>query len=182
MLQTTLDEAFDVENEEGTPPRELLPAGKYKAQIVTAIVGPTKNAKGQAISLTWTITEGEYENRLVFQNILIQHESEEARKIGRQKFQDVCLALGVKGQVEDLKTLHNIPCQISVVIREDKTGQYADRNEVMRVRPLPKPLGGIMQPNPTNGGGGVRDVILEAQKTQPAFKAVHADMNDEIPF
>src|SRR5262249_33719085 len=92
---TVLDTAFDVENEEGTPPRELLPAGKYKAQIVTAVVGPTKNAKGQAVNLTWTVIEGEFENRLVFQNILIQHESQDAQRFGRQKFKDVCSACGI---------------------------------------------------------------------------------------
>ena len=181
-MKDFLDQPFDTDTEEASPAFAPIPRDLYTAVIVKAMAGPTKNGKGYQVSLNWSIIEGEYENRTIFQNILIQHESEEARKIGRQKFQDVCLALGVKGQVEDLKTLHNIPCQISVVIREDKTGQYADRNEVMRVRPLPKPLGGIMQPNPTNGGGGVRDVILEAKKTQPAFKAVHADMNDEIPF
>jgi len=56
---TMLDEAFDVDNEEGTPPRELLPVGKYKAEIVTAVAGRTKNGRGQAVNLTWTITEGE---------------------------------------------------------------------------------------------------------------------------
>src|SRR5262249_764873 len=127
MQTTILDTAFDVEHEEGTSPLTLLPAGKYKAQIVTAIVGPTKNGKGQAVSLTWTITEGEYENRLVFQNILIQHESEEAQRFGRQKFKDVCSSCGITSPVTDLDVLLYKPCMISVVIRKDKDGQYADK-------------------------------------------------------
>jgi hypothetical protein len=179
-LHDFLDVPFDTDTEEASPAFALLPRDVYKAEIVKATAGTTKNGKGYSVNLNWSIVEGDYENRTVFQSILIQHESEEAQKIGRQKFQDVCIALGVKGKVEDLKTLHNRPCQISVIVRQDKTGQYADKNEVMRVRPLPKP--GITQPKPTNSGGGVRDVILEAKKTQPAFKAVHADMNDEIPF
>ena len=169
MLQTTLDEAFDVENEEGTPPRELLPAGKYKAQIVTAIVGPTKNAKGQAISLTWTITEGEYENRLVFQNILIQHESQDAQRFGRQKFKDVCASCGITSPVTDLDVLLYKPWMISVLIRKDKEGQYPDKNEVSRVNPLVS-------------WNGTKQLLKEASSTQKAFEATDEKLNDEIPW
>jgi Protein of unknown function (DUF669) len=154
---TMLDEAFDVDNEEGTPPRELLPAGKYKAEIVTAVAGPTKNGRGQAINLTWTITEGEYENRLVFQNILIQHESADAQRFGRQKFKDVCAACGASGPLTDLDMLLHKPCVIAVKIRRDKNGEYPDKNEVSRVTAVA----------PSWNGGP---------------KAESAPLNDEIPF
>src|SRR5262245_44066371 len=85
---TSLDVAFDVENEEGTPPIALLPRGKYKAEITNATVGPTKRGNAQMVNLTWTITEGEFENRLVFQSIIIQHsDSEDAQRFGRQRVQ-----------------------------------------------------------------------------------------------
>src|SRR5262245_6906912 len=70
---TTLGVAFDVENEEGTPPITLIPRGKYKAEITNATVGPTKKGNALMVNLTWTITEGDFENRLVFQSIIIQH-------------------------------------------------------------------------------------------------------------
>jgi Protein of unknown function (DUF669) len=181
-MKDFLDIPFDTAVEEASPAFAPIPRDLYKAEIVKAMADATKNGKGYQVSLNWSIIEGEYENRTIFQNILIQHESEEAQKIGRQKFQDVCLALGVNGKVEDLKALHNIPCQISVVVRSDKDGQYPDRNEVMRVRPLPKHNGPTPTSPPPKGNGSARDLIKEAQKTQPAFKAVHADMNDEIPF
>jgi hypothetical protein len=73
-----LDTPFDVDTEEGTSPRDLLPLGRYNAEVTAATVGPTKNGRGQIVNLTWVITEGEYEKRLVFQNILIQHESADA--------------------------------------------------------------------------------------------------------
>jgi hypothetical protein len=169
MLQTTLDEAFDVENEEGTPPRELLPAGKYKAQIVTATAGRTKNGRGQAVSLTWTITEGEYENRLVFQNALIQHESPDAQRFGRQKFKDVCSACGITSPVTDLDVLLYKPCVISVVIRKDKDGQYADKNEVARV-------------NPVVSWNGTKQLLKEASSASKSFEATDEKLNDEIPW
>jgi len=169
VQQEFLDIAFDADAEEASPAFQLLPTGVYKAEILKAVAGPTKNSKGYAVTLTWSIVEGEYEHRVVFQQVLLQHESAEAEKFGRYKFEDVCDAIGVKGKVEDLTALYHRPCMIGIKIREDKTGQYSPRNEVGRVMPIP----------PHNGP--TREMVKEAQKVPSAFRAVHADMNDEIP-
>jgi len=173
MTQTTLDTGFDVDNEEGTPPLSVLPKGKYKAEITSATVGPTKNGKGQAVSLTWTITEGEYENRLLFQRILIQHESEEAQKFGRMKFKDLCAACGITGVVTDLDPLCYKTCVITVMIRKDKEGQYEDKNEVTRVAPLGS-WNGSKPPD--------RQLLKEASTTPKAFEATSEKFDDEIPW
>jgi hypothetical protein len=68
-----LDEDFDTEAEECSASFPLIPAGRYEAQIVSATVGPTKNGKGRAVVLNWSIVSGEYEHRCVWQNILINH-------------------------------------------------------------------------------------------------------------
>ena len=169
---TILDEPFDADTEEGTPPRELLPAGKYKAEITAATVAPTKNGRGQMVNLTWTIVEGDHEKRLVFQNILIQHDSPDAQKFGRQKFKDVCVACGVTGQVTDLAVLLYKTCVITVIIRKDKDGQYPDKNEIARVMPIVS----------WNGSKPAAQVLKEASSTPKAFKAVDKELNDEIPW
>jgi hypothetical protein len=174
---TTLKTPFDVANEEGTPPRELVPGGKYKAEITDASVGPTKNRKGQAVYLTWTITEGEYEHRLIFQNILIQHESEEAQRFGRMKFKDVCAACGMTDVVTDLEPLCYKTCVITVVIRKDKEGQYEDKNEVSKVSPLVS-----FNRDPDRLKKPKEELLKEASATPRAFEASKKDMDDEIPF
>jgi len=173
----TLDTGFDVDNEEGTPPLSLLPKDKYKAEITDATVGPTKNGKGQAVTLTWTITEGEYENRLLFQRILIQHESAEAQRFGRMKFKDVCAACGMTGLVTDLDPLCYKTCVITVVIRKDKEGQYEDQNEVSKVSPLVSFNG-----DPGRLKKSREELLKEASATPKAFEASKKDMDDEIPF
>jgi len=173
--QDFLDEAFDPETEECSKPFPLIPAGQYEAQIVKAGYGPTKNGKGCAVSLNWSITAGEFENRTIFQNILIQHESEDAQKFGRQKFADVLAALGIKEKVSDLSVLLNKPCRIGIRISKDKNGQYDDKNEVGRVLPMLASHNG-----PTREAVG--KALEEAQKAQPAFKGVKTPFNDDIPF
>jgi hypothetical protein len=169
-MQDFLDVPFDTEVEEISPAFAPIPPGRYTAEIVSAKAGPTKNGKGYSVALNWTITEGEFENRTIFQNILIQHESADAQKYGRYKFADVLAAIGIKGKVDDLTVLLHKPCMIGVKIRSDKDGQFPDRNEIGRVMPL----------LPHNGP--TREMIKEAQKPQPAFKPDHKDMNDSIPF
>src|SRR5262249_15585507 len=172
MSSDTLEQAFDVEKEEGTKPFELLPAGKYKAEITNATVGPTKNGKGQAVNLQWVIAEGEHESRLLFQNLLIQHESPEAQKFGRQKFKDVCAACGVTGSITDLNVLCYKTCVITLKIRKDPSGQYEDRNEVSRVQPVVA----------WNGSKPAAQLLKEASSTPKSFDATDEKMNDEIPF
>jgi uncharacterized protein DUF669 len=167
---THLDTAFEPEKEEGTPPRELLPEGKYYAEIVNAVVGPTKNGKGQAVNLTWTITEGEYEKRLVFQNILIQHESEEAQRFGRRKLKDICVCIGITDPITDLSVLLYKPVIIHVIIRHDKEGRYDDKNEVSRVSPV------------VASWSGLREKLKEATTTPKGFEPAHEDLNEELPF
>ena len=179
-LSTLLDTPFDVPNEEGTPPITLLPAGKYEAVITNAVVGPTKNGRGLAVNLTWSITKGEFEKRLVFQSILIEHDSEDARRIGRQKFKDVCVSCGIVDPITDLEKLLYEECLISVAIRTDKDGQYADKNEVKNVLPVPK-----WDVSPVKNVVPVKDAaqsVKNASSTPKAFDAVKENMNDEIPF
>jgi Protein of unknown function (DUF669) len=169
---TMLNESFDTDKEEGTPPRKLLPAGKYRAEITTATVGPTKKGDGTQVKLTWVIADGEYEKRYVFQNILIRHPSEKAETFGRQKFKDVCVSCGITGQVTDLNVLCYKACTITVIVRTDKTGEYADRNEVVNVLPVVA----------WNGPKPASEALKEATTTKESFKAEQKSMDDEIPW
>src|SRR5262249_4769002 len=103
-MESNLNEAFDVPNEEGSK-FDLIPAGKYKGEIVKASVAPTKNGRGEAVSLQWSIDGGEFDKRLIFQLLLLKHESADAQRFGRQKFRDICAAVGINEPLTDLDKL-----------------------------------------------------------------------------
>jgi len=169
---TILDEPFNADEEEGTKPPELLPSGKYGAEIEDAHVATTKNGNGQMVCLKWRIVEGEHENRVLFDQILVQHTSADAQKFGRQKFKDVCLACNITGQVTDLEVLKFKKASIRVGIARDKSGEYGDKNRITRVdpyvapwNPLPKGAAAKSSPPPKTGGDGAATAL-----------------NDEVPF
>jgi hypothetical protein len=137
MEQTTmLNEAFDPAKEEGTPARHLLPPGKYKAEVVNAHIAGTKNGKGQMLNLQYSITEGEYEKRIVFDHIIVQHESVDAQRFGRQKVKDLCDATGITDPVTDVEVFCYKPVVIVLGIEKDRTGQYPDKNKITGVKPV----------------------------------------------
>ena len=171
---TTFKEAFDPAKEDGTPPRTLLPAGKYRAEVTDASVSETKNGKGTMLNLTWQILErGPAENRLVFQSILTKHESPDAERYGKYKVKDLCDACGITETVTDVDVFLHKPCLISVGIERDKDGVYADKNKVTRIAAAAP----ASMPPPPAAAPGVKPT--GPVKTKPAD---NSDMNDDVPF
>jgi hypothetical protein len=137
-LTTVLSEAFDTANEEGSPAFEPVPVGTYVAAITDAKVGALKSGKGQAVMLTWEVESGPYAGRLIFDRVIVAHESAEAMKIGRRRFKDIADACGVKDKISDLSVLCNKPCLIFVKIEADASGEYPPKNRVGRVKAIVK--------------------------------------------
>jgi len=127
---------FDPQTEEGSQPFELVPKGKYIAEVVDANIVDTKNGRGQMLKLTWVISGGDYDDRRIFQQIIVQHDSEDAMRFGRQRVKDLCDACGIREKVTDVSVFLHKPCQIDVGIEEDKGGQYDPKNIVRRIKPL----------------------------------------------
>jgi hypothetical protein len=138
-LSTVLDQAFDTQNEEGTPAFEPIPKGNYVASITDAKVGALKSGKGQAVNVTWEIDGGEYAGRLIFDRVIVQHESADAMKFGRRKLKDIADSCGVKEAITDLSVLLNKPVSIFVKIEQDAAGEFPPKNRIGRVKPIAKP-------------------------------------------
>jgi Protein of unknown function (DUF669) len=135
-MPTQLPENFDPENQEGNS-WELLPDGEYIAEIIEATVQQPKSGDGYHIALTWKIVDGPHEGRgRVWQRITFLHSSEQAQTIGRKTLKDLCGALGINEQVEDVEVFLFKPARIKLGIEKDKSGQFDDKNRVKRILPL----------------------------------------------
>lgn len=106
----------------------LLPAGNYIAQIIESVVKENKNG-GRRLAVTFQIVDGEFANRLIFENLNLWNDNDDAVRIARQTLAKICNATG-RTHVNDSTELHYQPMQIKVGVREDKTGQYGPQNTI----------------------------------------------------
>lgn len=104
-----------------------LPAGTYIAQVTDSSIKPTKSGTGTTLNLTWTILDGQFANRKVFDRVNIQNQNPDAEKIGQRQLSSICHAAGAL-KLTDSNQLHGRPCKITLKIRKDE--QWGDSNEV----------------------------------------------------
>lgn len=68
-----------------------------------------KSGKGQAINLTFEVEGEKFAGRLIWDRVIVSHESERAMKFGRQKLKDIATACGVTGMITDLSVICHKP-------------------------------------------------------------------------
>jgi len=119
---------FDANQVEPNATFDPLPAGKYIAAITGSEMKPTKSGDGSYLELEFTVLEGEYKDRKVWDRLCINHPNATTVKIARGNLSAVCRAIGVM-QPRDSVEMHNIPLQITVKCKKrDDTGDLT--NEV----------------------------------------------------
>jgi hypothetical protein len=173
-VTTILNESFTIDEDGGSKPLELIPAGTYKAEILISVVCQTKAGDGQYIKNAWRICEGEYEGRQVFQIVNFANPSPKAQAIGREQLTDICLACDLDGELQDLNDICLKPCAVKVAVEHDKTGQYPDSNKVLRVSPVG------MLATPEQARQGTTNAARGALKIPPS-PAGNGPWDDEIP-
>ena len=127
------DTSFDATSVEPTTAQELLPAGKYRAQIVESEMRVTKNGMGQFLWLMLDLLEGEYKGRKIFDQLNLVNPSPTTVEIAQRTLSAICHATG-KMHVSDSEELHLIPMTVQVKIRPPKNG-YGESNAVAYLPP-----------------------------------------------
>lgn len=109
---------IDVEKEaEESRTFEPLPDGQYEVIISRSEMRDTKAGDGEMLVLTFEVIEGDYEGRLLWENINLVNKSDVAERIGRSKLASICKAVNVMAP-EESEDLHDKPLVITV--RRDK--------------------------------------------------------------
>jgi hypothetical protein len=127
------DTSFDATSVEPTTTHELLPAGKYRAQIVESEMRVTKNGMGQFLWLMLDILEGEQKGRKIFDQLNLVNPNPTTVEIAQRTLSAICHATG-KMHVSDSEELHLIPMTIQVKVRPPKNG-YGESNAVAYLPP-----------------------------------------------
>ena len=127
------DTAFDATGIEPTTGYDVLPAGKYRAQIVESEMRVTRNGMGQFLWLMLDIIEGQYQGRKLFDQLNLVNSNPQTVEIAQRTLSAICHATA-KMHVSDSEEVHLIPMTIQVKIRPPKNG-YGESNAVAYLPP-----------------------------------------------
>jgi hypothetical protein len=129
------DNSFDATGIEPAAGYDVLPAGKYVAQIIESEMRVTSNGMGQFLWLMMDILEGPHKGRKVFDQLNLVNQNPTTVEIAQRALSAICHATG-KLQVADSADLHLIPITIQVTVKPPKNG-YGERNAIRYLVPAP---------------------------------------------
>jgi len=99
-LESIFGSEFDSSQFDPMGDYDLLKPGKYPVEIEEASVQPTKAGNGHYIKLKLRVIDGEYSNRVLFDNLNIDNPSQQAVEIAKRTLSAICGALNI-GKIKD---------------------------------------------------------------------------------
>lgn len=128
-----LGTTFDASAVEPNQPFEVIPAGKYKVQVVDSDMKPTKDGMGQYLWLELEILEGEFTGRKLWDRLNLVNANAQAVEIAQRSLSALCRSTGQMA-VSDSEQLHLKPVVATVRVRPPRD-QYEASNEIRGYEP-----------------------------------------------
>lgn len=122
-------------NSSDVPVFDLIPKGDYKLRICDSDIQENSRKTGNILKLTLEIVEGPHTGRKVWDQLNLSNDNEMAVKIGRERLSAYCHATGVQ-VLQDTTQLHGIVFIGKIIVKQDKNGDYDDRNEVRNLKKM----------------------------------------------
>jgi len=119
---------FDATTIDPNQPFEVIPAGKYRVQIVASEMRATKDGNGQYLWLEEEILDGDYQGRKLWDRLNLANANQQAVEIAQRTLSALCHAVG-ELHVADSDQLHFKPMIATVRVRPAK-GDYDASNEI----------------------------------------------------
>ena len=109
---------FDASKVDPSQPFEAIPSDKYLVEITKSELKPTKAGDGSYLEIEYTILDGDYRGRKVWDRLCLNHSTQKTVEIARANLSAVCHAVGIM-KPRDSNELHHIPLMITVKARRD---------------------------------------------------------------
>ena len=143
--------SFDASGVEPAVTFEILPPGKYRAQIVQSEMQPTKQGDGQMLCLEFDVLDGPYQGRKLWERLNLVNRSQQTVEIAQRQLSAICHAID-RIQVTDSEQLHFRPMLLTVAVELDKRDEHlpADqRRKQNRVKGYARASGAAAAPAAT---------------------------------
>ena len=142
-----LNGTFDASGVEPAAPMELLPPGRYVAQIVQSEMQPTKAGDGQMLWLEFEILDGPLRGRKIWDRLNLAHRNQQTVEIAQRQLSAICHAVG-QIQVSDSEQLHFRPVLVTLAVEPDSRDAHLpveQRRKQNKVKGY-SPAGGVAAP------------------------------------
>jgi hypothetical protein len=143
----------------------VIPAGKYKVQVVDSDMRATKDGNGQYLWLEMEILDGEFKGQKLWDRLNLVNQNTQAVEIAQRALSALCHATG-KLHVSDSADLHFIPVIATVKVRPAREN-YDASNEVRGYEPANGFNGQTPAPSRPTIGAGARPVAPAAATGAP---------------
>ena len=130
---------FDASTVAPSESLEAIPAAWYNMVIDQSELKPTKDGNGAYLELRFSVMDGQYAGRKVFDRLNIRNSNPVAQEIAFKSLSAICHAVGML-QVADSSQLHNRPLKVKVSVRAAQ-GDYEASNEVKGYKNINDPVG-----------------------------------------
>lgn len=126
----------EIEDANGFMP---IPEGEYIVRATHMSLKETKIGEGKYLKFEFLVQEGPYQNRKIFQNVMVEHINPEAQRIGLQWVKSwimACTGTGTERLTLSLlyRFLHQ-PCRAKLTIEKGNQG-YSDKNKIQYFKKL----------------------------------------------
>ena len=118
-----------------------VPPGEYTVQAHEVVLKNTKSGGGKYLQFEFVITDADFLHRKIFQNVIMEHSNEDAKRIGQQFLKSWIMACD--GMGDERLTLSVVSqflrksCVAVLVVEEGKAG-YRSKNKIQRFKKLAK--------------------------------------------
>ena len=123
-----LNQHFDANTVEPAALFELLPPGRYVAQIVQSEMRPTKAGNGQLLWLELDVLEGPHQGRKIWDQLNLVNPNQQTVEIAQRALSAICHAVG-ELQVSDSEQLHLRPLQVTLAVEADSRDKHLQPHE-----------------------------------------------------
>lgn len=118
---------FDATDVQPLASQDVLPKGRYLAEITDSEMKDTKSGSGQYLQLEFTVIDGEFSGRKQWVRLNLVNTNDTAVRIAKAELSAICHCAGVL-RVEDSTDLHGRPLYIDVTVEKRKdNGEDSNR-------------------------------------------------------
>jgi len=108
----------------------IVPEGTYIAVIEGSDYKPASTGQGMLLKFTYSIVEGQFKGRKVFENLNLKHSNAQTQAIAEKALNSICVACGIL-KIQDSSQLHGIPMKLDISVQPAK-GEYSAQNRIKK--------------------------------------------------